>query len=305
MQISVIICTHNPRTDYLARTLDALKAQTLPKEQWELLLIDNASKEPLAGKWDLSWHPHARHFREEKLGLTFARLRGITEAKADLLVFVDDDNILASDYLESCNAISKDWPILGAWSGNVIPEFEVSPPNEMTPYLWCLCIRTVERDVWSNYADTKNCPWGAGMCVRSTVARCYMEKAGRNPLHTFLGRRGSELGSAEDLELATTSYELGLGTGLFHTLKITHLIPQRRLTIDYFINLIADSEATRVVFSHLHGQQLFQSTSRIDRLVALYKQFRASPLQRRIQKAFENGRHKGRAIIDTNDAKSP
>jgi hypothetical protein len=48
----------------LRRVLDALKAQTLPKEQWELLLIDNASKEPLAESWDLSWHPHARHIRE-------------------------------------------------------------------------------------------------------------------------------------------------------------------------------------------------------------------------------------------------
>ena len=44
ISISAIICTHNPRPDYLRRVLDALKAQTLPKEQWELLLIDNASK---------------------------------------------------------------------------------------------------------------------------------------------------------------------------------------------------------------------------------------------------------------------
>jgi len=37
--VSVIICTHNPRPDYLQRVLDALKAQTLPKENWELLLM--------------------------------------------------------------------------------------------------------------------------------------------------------------------------------------------------------------------------------------------------------------------------
>ena len=44
---SVIVCTHNPRLIYLRRVLEALRSQTLPLEQWELLLIDNASSELL------------------------------------------------------------------------------------------------------------------------------------------------------------------------------------------------------------------------------------------------------------------
>ena len=59
LEISVIICTHNPREDYLRRVLKALRAQSLSAEQWELLLIDNASKEPLAAAWDLSCSPAA------------------------------------------------------------------------------------------------------------------------------------------------------------------------------------------------------------------------------------------------------
>ena len=101
MEISVIICTRNPREDYLRRTLDALKAQSLPKDQWELLVVDNASDAPLAGRFDLSWHPNARHVREEKVGLTHARLHGIAASQADLLVFVDDDNVLRPDYLRA------------------------------------------------------------------------------------------------------------------------------------------------------------------------------------------------------------
>src|ERR1700722_2249773 len=100
--VSVIICSHNPRENYLRRVLDALRAQTLPAQEWELLLVDNASTEPLAGRFDLSWHPNARHVREEKTGLTPARLRGIAEANGELLVFVDDDNVLRSDYLQAC-----------------------------------------------------------------------------------------------------------------------------------------------------------------------------------------------------------
>jgi glycosyltransferase involved in cell wall biosynthesis len=77
MKLSVIICTHNPREDYLRRTLDALETQSLPRDQWELFLIDNASKLKLSESWDISWHPHGYHIRENELGLTAARLRGL------------------------------------------------------------------------------------------------------------------------------------------------------------------------------------------------------------------------------------
>lgn len=99
--ISVIVCTHNPRRDYLDKVLESLKSQTLPIEQWELLLIDNASNKLCASEINLNWHPTARHIREEQLGLTHARLRGIREAKAGTLIFVDDDNVLDHKYLEN------------------------------------------------------------------------------------------------------------------------------------------------------------------------------------------------------------
>ena len=135
LPVSVIICTHNPREDYLRRVLDALRAQTLPKEQWELLLVDNASHESLAGKWDLSWHPQARHLREEKTGLTHARLCGIAAAQGELLVFVDDDNVLRSDYLAACLKIASEHPHLGAWGGSCVAEYEIAPPEELRPWL--------------------------------------------------------------------------------------------------------------------------------------------------------------------------
>src|SRR6266571_8013370 len=111
MQLSVIICCHNPRMDYLARVLKALKAQTLSTDNWELLVVDNTSKDPVSASHDISWHPDARHVCERKLGLTHARLRGIAESSADLLVFVDDDNLLEPDYLERAIAIGQTWPI--------------------------------------------------------------------------------------------------------------------------------------------------------------------------------------------------
>src|SRR5690242_12200927 len=97
---SVIVCTHNPRPDYLTRTLAALRGQTLPTHEWELLVIDNASDCPVAEIADVSWHPDGAILKEDTLGLTPARLRGIDRARAELLVFVDDDNVLDTAYLE-------------------------------------------------------------------------------------------------------------------------------------------------------------------------------------------------------------
>src|SRR4029453_11688875 len=115
MTLSVLICAHDPRMDYLARVLQGLKEQDLPCSEWELLLIDNASRVPLAGSCDLSWHSNARCILETEVGLTPARLRGIKESKGELLVFVDDDNVLAPDYLAESEAISERYVFLGAW----------------------------------------------------------------------------------------------------------------------------------------------------------------------------------------------
>src|SRR5690349_9705551 len=115
--VTVIICTHNPRPDYLGRCLAALEAQTLYPDKWELILIDNASVPDRAPRPDLSWHPHTRLIHEGNLGLTPARLRGIREAKGSLLVFVDDDNVLNADYLEMALHIAEEKTFLGAWSG--------------------------------------------------------------------------------------------------------------------------------------------------------------------------------------------
>jgi glycosyltransferase involved in cell wall biosynthesis len=127
--LSVIICAHNPRPHYFQRCLSALEGQTLSREKWELIVIDNASAPDKAPRPDLSWHPGARLVVELQLGLTPARLRGIREAAGDLLVFVDDDNVLDPDFLETAMRVADEKPFLGSWSGQCRPAFEIPPPR--------------------------------------------------------------------------------------------------------------------------------------------------------------------------------
>ena len=100
VQVSVIIPTHNPDLGRLRRTLSGLRAQTLPADEWEILVVDNASVPALEVELVREFAPaNLRVVREPRLGLTSARRRGFTEARAPLCVLVDDDNLLAPDYL--------------------------------------------------------------------------------------------------------------------------------------------------------------------------------------------------------------
>ncbi len=236
--LSVIICAHNPRRDYLERVLAALRRQTLPAAQWELLLVDNASDPPLQRSVDLAWHPHARCVREEQLGLTAARLCGIAEARGELLVFVDDDNVLDDDYLQQAETIRTSYPFLGAWGGSSIGEFETEPERWLEPYLPAVCLRKVDTERWAfDPGKIGPFPAGAGLCIRSNVAAFYGREIATQPNRVLLGRRGDGLMACEDVDMVLSCVDLGFGYGLFPQLTLKHLIPARRTTSAYLQKL--------------------------------------------------------------------
>jgi glycosyltransferase involved in cell wall biosynthesis len=292
MKLSVVICTHNPRPDYLRRVLDALKAQTLSLEQWELLLMDNASKERLADIWDLSWHPHARHIREEKLGKTHALLTAIREAKGSLLMTVDDDNVLRSDFLENTVKISTEFPFLGAWGASVEGEFEHEIPDWLKPHLLALAVRKVDRDYWSNYyADSRSMPVGAGLCVRKLVAEAYARALISRPASMELDRKGTSLVSGGDIDLAMTAYDSGFGTAVFNRLHITHIIPKARMTVDYLCRLLEGIEYSTHLLKNQRnpGYTPPQEDSKLRRWLRAYQVWRLPEPTRSFVKAENLG----------------
>jgi hypothetical protein len=280
--LSVLICTHNPRPDYLRRVLDALRAQTLPLDQWELLLIDNASREPLSSIWDLSWHPSGRHVREENLGANHARMRAIRESAGELLVYVDDDNLVAPDYLENAASIIRSWPQLGAIGASITAEYEVPAPTWIKRYLEHLAVHELQADAWSNLPVwSLATPYGAGMCFRRCVADDYINKVAAEPLRKQLGRTGNSMVAGEDIDLGRCALDLGLGTGRFVALKLTHLISQDRLTENYVIRLMAGIAATNEILLLIHPSGRPRPFWK-RQLLFIVEMLRADRLQRRI-----------------------
>jgi len=253
--LSVVICAHNPRPDYLAEVESALRKQSLPSDQWELMIVDNRSDIPVQELLDLSWHPRSCVIREEMLGLTPARLRGINETTGDILVFVDDDNVLAENYLEQTLKIARKWPSLGAWGGRLIGRFESSLPEWFTTeHCEMIAVREVERDVWSNlFYNWETTPSGAGLVIRREVALKYAEAAIGNPIRHSLDRRGASLVSGGDNDMANFACDIGMGMGRFRCLRVEHLIPKERTTLEYMVQLFECMEFSSVLLFALRG----------------------------------------------------
>ena len=289
--ISVITCSHNPRADYLAQVIQALKNQTLDKQRWEYLLIDNTSDERLETRIDLSWQPNARHIREEKLGLTPARLRGIRESTGEILVFVDDDNVLDADYLEQVVEVRNRHAMIGAWGGQRRPVFEQQPPAWTRRHWAHLALSEFEKDSWSNKRElAETMPNGAGLCVRKAVANFYLDLHESGKRAFVMDRNGSSLISGGDIDLALCACDLGMGVGLFAALKLQHLMPSERLQEDYLLRLTEGIgysgvilESFRTAASSKTNRGLLRKTADFVRYVLMDSR------ERRVQRAHRAG----------------
>ncbi|MCP9929775.1 glycosyltransferase family 2 protein [Cyanobium sp. AMD-g] len=292
MSLSVIIFTYNPRKDYLLRVLDALRNQTLSLNEWELILVDNASDDVLSSTYDLGWHPHGRHVREDKLGLTLARLRGIREARGDLLVFVDDDNVLHPDYLENVLIIAHHFPFLGSFGGQVHAIYESAPHPDVEAFLYYLLDTRLTKARWGQDEDYHRfSPSGAGMAVRRKVAERYIEKLKSDPRRIGLGRRGAQLFAGEDKDLAFCSHDMRMGNGLFPELILDHLIPSSRLQPEFFVRVAKAGSFSNVILRYLNGVDYLEKPITLAQLAKRgLKRLVSSSLAKKIDSACALGR---------------
>jgi glycosyltransferase involved in cell wall biosynthesis len=268
--ISVIICTHNPRPDHLQRTLQALTVQTLPETAWELLLIDNRSERPLTKEVFPKAFSPGRIVREGTLGLTAARLCGMREARGELLVFVDDDNELAPDYLERAAELARRHPTVGVFSASIRGEYESPTPRGFEYFEPYLAIRELQTDVIGTQSLPNVMPIGAGMVVRREVAQAYARNAPADAARMGLERKGNSLLAGGDSDLGFTALDLGLACGGFAQLRVTHLIGTRRLEPAYLERLVEDVTYSHLVLARIWGTPRAPFLRRLKHRLALW-----------------------------------
>jgi glycosyltransferase involved in cell wall biosynthesis len=297
MKLTVALCTRNPRADYLTEVLAALGAQTLPRSQWELLLVDSASDRPLATAVAVPAGLSARFVRLEVSGIMRARCAAIAEATAPLLLFLDDDNVPAPDYLARGLALGGAWPGLGCWGPAIITARCETPPSpEIAAQLARMACCDFPADRWSNTLDVV--PPTAGLFIRTTAARTYVEFAATDPRRSLLGSSAQRFFRGEDTDLVFFLVKQGWGAGQFRALALVHLMPKPRLEPDYIVTLARVSAASAVLVNHLWGVAPPRE-SRLDRLVYRLKSLRFRGLNRRIAAAHRAGETEARDLIAT------
>lgn len=260
--ISVVICTHNPVPEILSETLAALAAQRGLGALFELILIDNLSTKPFDHLVAAQPGLNGRIVREDKLGLTQARLRGLKESTGDIIMMVDDDNVLDPDYVATVAAILAADPLLGAIGGKSIPRFAATPPAWFTIEEFSLGCRDLGdqelRATWRGLAPGERsypagAPIGGGMAIRRAAFEAYAAALGDDSSRSALDRRGQSLSSGGDNDMVLCTLAAGFDVGYFPRLKLTHLIPAGRLQPDYLARYQHDSTKTWVEVLDLHG----------------------------------------------------
>jgi len=259
IEISIVITTLNPNLERLRRTLEGLASQTLSADRWEIVLVDNASKPPMQlSSFDPTGQYHnLRLLREERLGSTFGRLKGVEESRGEIIVVVDDDCVLKSDYLVRTLDIFQRFPQLGVGGGRRIPEWVDYPPEpwveEFYPLLALDDARGVGEKVGPISTLSDHTPLGAGMIARKAALTPWF-KHSRTSTEMVAGRVGSELISAEDHDMVLHAAKAGWHIGFFPQLVLTHLIPGKRLSRDYLGRLNRDTAVSFVQMLVRHGQ---------------------------------------------------
>jgi glycosyltransferase involved in cell wall biosynthesis len=241
---SVIICCHNGATR-LPTTLAHLMVQEPPMTPWEVVLINNRSTDGTAEVARSCWQNGPAPLSiidEPRLGMRYARERGLAEAKYAFLGYVDDDNWVARDWVRAACDVFSSNSNLGAVGSIRTPACEASPPAWFAN-CHSLCAVLTDRDLEQIQEPLEYLP-GAGLCVRKTAWEKLIQNGFRSQL---TGSIGKKLQGGEDVELTRALRLSGWKLRIDQRLRLQHFMPSHRLQWTYLRRLQRNYGASDVV----------------------------------------------------------
>ncbi|WP_462252265.1 glycosyltransferase [Ferruginibacter sp.] len=254
--ISVIICCYNSKSR-LKPTLEALCKQVVDsKLLWEIIIVDNASDDYTTAEATSIWNSFTGkpiiNFEiviQPLPGLANARRKGISVAQYQYLLFCDDDNWLAENYVQGVYDILNGNDDIGACGGQGFPVFETEKPVWFDSYAEAFALGPQSLNEENNVLLNL---YGAGMAINSKV----LEKLEQNNFKPQMtGRTGKKLSSAEDTELTYALVLMGYKLHYAKDLHFFHYLPEQRLKFDYlkqlFIAFGTDGPVRNLYYAHL------------------------------------------------------
>src|SRR6185369_16506406 len=134
------------------------------------------------------------YVREDRLGLSHARNRGILEARGELIAFIDDDALAEKEWLTELTAVFDDSSIACA-GGLVLPAWQerTAWPQWLHPRLYCFYSTITEPAPREMHYPSY--PVGTNIAFRKSAL------ANAGIFNLQLGRIGDSLLSMEEVDI--------------------------------------------------------------------------------------------------------
>ncbi len=244
--VSVVICCYNS-ADRLPATLEHLMRQEVDSGlPWEVIVVDNASTDDTGKLAKALWPeptPVPLHVvREPEPGLSYARKRGLDQARYELVSFIDDDNWVAPDWVEKVHETMKFHPEVGACGGRTEAVFEAAPPFWFERFKNNFVIGQ-QAEHAGDITWSSGHLWGAGLTVRKAALQ---ELINNDFKHLLTGRKKTSLTSGEDYEICYALRMAGWKLWYEPSLVLRHYMPQKRLTWENLMKMYRGLGATTI-----------------------------------------------------------
>jgi len=239
--ISVIICTRD-RASQLRRALQSLCMCTVPEGlDWEVLVVDNGSRDGSIEVTDeFQGRLPIRLTTEPTAGLSRARNRGIGEARGKWLVWIDDDVVVAADWLSAYYRSAQQYPEAAVFGGVIAPRLTGDAASWLREGInhvndaYAARIATIVRGI----IQPHTMPYGANFALECGAAKRYPFDIalGRHPQTPFRG--------GEELSVIRKILEEGNNGYWVPDAVVTHCIEPERQTEAYLIAYFSESGYT-------------------------------------------------------------
>ncbi|MBL7761515.1 MAG: glycosyltransferase family 2 protein [Sediminibacterium sp.] len=249
--ISVVICTYN-RADYIGEAMSSLYTQTLAKNRFEVILVNNNSTDHTATvcKDFIEAHPDASftYLEENRQGASFARNTGAAIARSPLLCFMDDDAVAASDYLEKIVVFFEQHPDAGGLGGRIIPRYIPGEPKWMSHFVSSLVGNFDYSKTVTVFSPNKY-PLESNMIIRKADFDAV------NGFNTALpGVKGTLRIGGEGKEFFLKLKALGRVIYYDPAIRVEHVVETRKLTPEYMYRVASGIGRGEMVRTKAIGQ---------------------------------------------------
>jgi len=186
-EMSVVIASYG-RPTLLARLLSQLALQTFPTDAFEVIVIDDGSPKPVSTTVDAARLPYTITVeRQPNAGAAAARHRGAELARADIVLFLDDDMQIPPTLLAAHFAAHADAP-----HAVVLGDIRPDPSTHHVPIFERFHARKLTRYI-ADLRATGRAPKGSELCTGNVSLR--------RADYFAVGGFDASLGHSEDAEL--------------------------------------------------------------------------------------------------------